>query len=198
MTYMFLLCLFVLKIYPFLDRTGDVFQLIESDIAKYSQTGKCLVFGDFNGRTSLEPDFCTDDEKLSRFMPDDGTHYIDDDLPRNNQDTSPVDNYGKHLLHLCIGTGLRIINGRVLGDSLGQHTCFASNGKPSTIDYFLSSESILSDINHLKVLHPTIHSIHCFMKLSISVMSYIDLHLPDESQGMKAAINYKCTSGIIT
>ena len=39
------------------------FQIIESDIARYSQIGKCLVFGDFNGRTSTES---TKKMKISR------------------------------------------------------------------------------------------------------------------------------------
>ena len=41
----------------FTGRAGDIFQSIDSDIATYSQLGKCVVFGDFNGRTATEPDY---------------------------------------------------------------------------------------------------------------------------------------------
>ena len=48
-------------------------------------------------------------------LPDD---YIPDSpLPRVSQDAI-VNNYGKILLQLCIGCGLRIVNGRTWPDSL--------------------------------------------------------------------------------
>ena len=75
----------------FTGKAGDVFQIIESDIARYSQIGKCLIFGDFNGRTSIESDFCSEDENLTKFIPIDGSELIDVNIPRNYCDTSPVD-----------------------------------------------------------------------------------------------------------
>ena len=62
--------LFVLAVYvcpensSYAGKSGDIFQLIESEIAKYSQQGKCLVFGDFKGRTRNEPDYCVNDDVL--------------------------------------------------------------------------------------------------------------------------------------
>ena len=57
-------------------------------------------------------------------------------MPRHNMDTSG-NNYGEKLLDLCKGTGLRILNGRFLGDTLGHPTCYSPNGNPSTIDYII-------------------------------------------------------------
>ena len=121
--------LYVLAVYVCPDnsssgRAGDIFQFIESDIASYSKTGKCVVFSDFNGRTASESDYCMNDETLSKFIVNEGLCLIDNSLPRNNSDIQPVDKNGRQLLDLCISSGLRIINGRLMGDNSGYHTCF--------------------------------------------------------------------------
>ena len=181
---------------PFSGRAGDIFQLIEADIAKYSQIGKCLVFGDFNGRTAMEPDFCENDENLSKFISDDGTDSIDIASPRNNSDYAPVDKNGRCLLDLCISSGLRILNGRVFGDSLGYHTCFSHNGNPSTIDYFLASSCLLGNLKYLQIFDPNVNSIHCFLRLSLSTNFSLNLSSEDKYKGMHHAINYKWNDSI--
>jgi hypothetical protein len=50
---------------------------------------------------------------------------------------------GKTLNELCIHTGLRILNGRISGDFMGEFTCFTPNGS-SVVDYFISSESLIN------------------------------------------------------
>ncbi len=42
-------------------RRDDIFTLIEADIARLSSLGCCLLMGDFNARTALEPDFILND-----------------------------------------------------------------------------------------------------------------------------------------
>ena len=181
---------------PFSGRAGDIFQLIEADIAKYSQIGKCLVFGDFNGKTAMEPDFCENDENLSKFISDDGTDSIDIASPRNNSDYAPVDKNGRCLLDLCISSGLRILNGRVFGDSLGYHTCFSHNGNPSTMDYFLASSCLLGNMKYLQIFDPNVNSIHCFLRLSLSTNFSLNLSSEDKYKGMHHAINYKWNDSI--
>ena len=46
--------------------------------------------------------------------------------------------YGKQLIHLCIATGLKIANGRVLGDPCGTYTCHYYNGS-SRVHYTVHS-----------------------------------------------------------
>ena len=194
--------LYVLAVYicpensSFTGKAGDTFQLIETDIAKYSQLGQCLIFGDFNGRTAVEPDFCAHDDNLTKFTPSDGSNRVDCATPRKNSDISPVDNNGRHLLDLCIGSGVRILNGRVFGDSLGCHTCFSHNGNPSTIDYFLASKGILDRAKYLQVFNPSIHSIHCYIKLSISTKSLLERQSSDKYKGMVAAVKYKWDNNV--
>jgi hypothetical protein len=47
-----------------------------------------------------------------------------------------VDNRGKQLLDLCIGSKLRFLNGRMWGDSYGKFTCIKPSGS-SVVDYVI-------------------------------------------------------------
>ena len=68
------------------------------------------------------------------------TYIVNQDYPRVSQDLS-VNTQGRCLLDLCIGSRLRILNGRHEGDSSGKYT---SNGC-SVVDYVIVS----ADIQHL-------------------------------------------------
>ena len=82
--------------------------------------------------------------------------------------------HGRQLLEICKSSGHRIVNGRILGDSIGYYTFFSSKGC-SLVDYFLTQES-LQDI-YLKV-QPEIHlSDHSLLTLGIST----DSNTPDET-----------------
>ena len=43
------------------NKTDDIYELLESDIATYSKMGSCLLCCDFNARIATEPDFCESD-----------------------------------------------------------------------------------------------------------------------------------------
>ena len=164
----------------FSGKAGNIFSLIEADIAKYSQKGKCMIYGDFNGRTNTEPDFCTNDATMSKFIKINEIEETDYPLLRNNCDKSSLDQNGTALLDLCKGSGVRILNGRIPGDSLGYHTCFSPNGNPSTIDYFLASPDLIENINFLHVDDPSEHSIHCLLKLNIQTDCFPILEPPTD------------------
>jgi hypothetical protein len=57
---------------------------------------------------------------------------------RHSKD-SVLSTRGKTLNELCIHTGLRILNGRISGDIMGEFTCFTPNGVAVlwTISYHL-------------------------------------------------------------
>ena len=40
----------------------NIFDILENDIAAFSKLGKCMIYGDFNARTGIHPDFCLDDD----------------------------------------------------------------------------------------------------------------------------------------
>ena len=54
---------------------------------------------------------------------------------------------------------------------MGRYTCYSNTGKPSTIDYFLSSSSLLDKVHYLTVNDLTVHSIHCSITSSFSLRS---------------------------
>ena len=91
--------------------------------------------GEFNARTFLEPDFIVNDS--IKYLSVHSSSTSDIPLARRNVVNKEPDTLGKHLLDLCKGSGLRILNGRKLGDLQGNYTCFNHRGSPSVIDYML-------------------------------------------------------------
>jgi uncharacterized protein YpiB (UPF0302 family) len=150
----------------FSSKRDNIFEILESDIAKYSQYGNCLICGDFNARTATEPDYCLDENSNDYVsLPND---YVSDiPLKRNNLDIEKPDDHGKQLLTLCKTSGLRILNGRTVGDLLGHCTCYSHTGKPSVIDYMLTSAVCLKNVEYFHVNAPTNISIHAMLLVGI-------------------------------
>lgn len=156
----------------FADKNDDVFELIENDVASFSKDGsEFFVCGDFNARTNVDPDYCIYDQNdnISEHIDLPYNMCMDTPIARNNSDTHGTDMRGKKLLNLCRSTGLRIVNGRVLGDTSGNLTCYSHSGKPSTIDYVLVSSNLLRSIKYLHVDDLDIHSIHCQLTTNLNL-----------------------------
>ena len=109
--------------------------------------GDVILCGDFNARCGTENDFVSND--LDDFIPIDPNYVADNSRIRYSRD-SKLDSKGKELLDFCIGNNLRILNGRILGDSLGNFTCFNVHGQ-SVVDYVIASEEVLSHVLTFKV-----------------------------------------------
>ncbi|CAG2186198.1 unnamed protein product [Mytilus edulis] len=60
-----------------------------------------------------------------------------------------VNGQGINLLDLSTSSSLRILNGRYIGDIMGNFTCMTSNGS-SVVDYAIVSESLLSSVEYFK------------------------------------------------
>lgn len=128
----------------------DIFDLIETDIAKFSEVGSIILAGDFNARTgNVEQDFILNDNihnDISLFE----NYTPDMNLPvRYCSDTTSLTR-GRALNAMCIQSGLRILNGRTVGDFLGQYTCHTPRGS-SVVDYTLVSESLFKNMSFFKV-----------------------------------------------
>lgn len=147
----------------------ETFDKLKQCIQEYSTKGKLVLMGDFNARTGSLNDFVELDQ-LSRvdndLLPSNYTEDID--LPFRENVDQIVNDQGKQLLHMCIESKLRILNGRILGDSLGYNTYFGPRGS-STIDYFIVSEDLFSDFDFINVCPPNELSDHsviwCGMKM---------------------------------
>lgn len=122
----------------------DPLEKIEEDIIKFSKCGNVLLMGDFNARTSNSPDALNGDSDIVIPL------YNDDTIPNRKSLDKTLDTRGKHLLELCIQSQLRILNGRCLGDTLGNFTCHNYNGS-SVVDYSVISEDLYKDVVYFKV-----------------------------------------------
>jgi hypothetical protein len=115
----------------------------------------------FNARVGTNSDCIIQDD--SKFLPL-GDSYATDKkiLNRHNKDLK-IDKRGRDLLDFCIGHQLRILNDRILGDLLGNYTCYTPNGC-NTVDYAIVSENVLESILYFKVNNclPTLSDCHCY------------------------------------
>ena len=139
---------------------NDLYSKLLSDVAQYSSQD-VIIQGDFNAYTNTNPDFVTSDD--SPFPVSDNQHYVfDSPSPRNNLDKKQPNNSGKLLLNLCKETGLKILNGRTIGDLQGKYTCMTYN-RCSLVDYTLVSPNLLQGIGSFSVSNMTPISDHCLI-----------------------------------
>lgn len=138
-----------------------------------------LVCGDFNSRTSTQPDFVVNDDPVHMsVLPDDYTP--DMQLPRFSEDKGQVNNNGLLLLDMCKQTGLRIMNGRVGGDTgIGHYTFVGSRGS-SVVDYVIASQELFKFVKHFEVQEPNILSDHCLINFSFQFHEERELNTQSE------------------
>ena len=139
----------------------DHFTTLTNVTAKI-KSNNIIFMGDFNSRTSDLDDTIQKekhDENLQDFYSTILAH------KRNNQDQT-INNYGKKLTEFCISSGCFIANGRTLGDFQGNLTCHTANGS-STVDYAILNQSLHKELRLFQVLHSTIGSDHCPIKVEL-------------------------------
>ncbi|CAG2251087.1 unnamed protein product [Mytilus edulis] len=113
---------------------------------------KLALEGDFNSRTGDKLDYIKDDSldinnfAQTNLLPDE--YKIDNCFNRYSCD-KVVNGQGVNLLDLSTSSSLRILNGRYIGDIMGNFTCMTSNGS-SVVDYAIVSESLLSSVEYFK------------------------------------------------
>ena len=146
----------------------DLFELIENDLANYTNKGNILLMGDFNARTGNETDFIQNDysnNKISIFNDYDPDSNI---LNRYSRDGVVLPR-GRALNDICVQTGIRILNGRCIGDTIGNYTCHNYNGS-SVVDYACISECLLSYVKFFSV-HEFLPDLsdHCQISLLLRI-----------------------------
>ena len=145
----------------------DTLQEVKEGVAKYRNQGKTLIIGDLNGHTNIKPDYNPMDD-FNKYIPLPENYTIDLPLSRNNQDSRPPDTRGKDILELCKSSGLRIVNGRKIGDLLGRGTFLDTRSKiPSTIDYVLAEKELFKDILYFRVNDFSLLSDHAMISLKL-------------------------------
>ncbi|CAG2225710.1 unnamed protein product [Mytilus edulis] len=148
----------------------DLIEILEKDIIeKYGKKEEFILLGDFNARTGNDCDFIEGDN--TTHIPLNNSNYNIDILnERRASCDNTVDFRGKDLLDFCICNQIRILNGRILGNSTGKHTCFKYNGC-SVVDYVLASEQLFCNILYMCVsdFKATFSDCHC--KLSFKLLA---------------------------
>ena len=152
-------------------KTWDI--LVE-ELAIFKSKYRICLFGDFNARTGTLPDVITHDDGLFVGMSD----VYDNDMEilcRNSCD-DVINQFGERLCEMCRMCGMRIVNGRKIGDSTGKRTCYEWNGS-STVDYMLVDESLFNCVQTFKVHDMLNHlSDHC------PISSVLNLHYHKNSR----------------
>ena len=134
-------------------------EILTDELARFKTEYRIGLIGDMNARTGILTDFIVNDDDQYLDLPAD---YIPDcDLIRRNNCDKVVNAFGRKLLELCSMAGIRIVNGRIFGDSMGKKTCHQWNGS-STVDYFITDLEIFDVIQTFKV-HDILDDIsdHC-------------------------------------
>ena len=136
------------------EENNGVIEFEQILVDKICSNADCDLFlaGDFNSRTSENPDYINDDIS---FLPNVDWYDSDNfDLPRKSLDKNgPVNNHGLALLELCKTLGVHFLNGRFIDDSSGHYTYCSPTGN-SVVDYMLASTSLFNQISNFKVDTP--------------------------------------------
>ena len=143
---------------------------LEREIVKFSLDGNLIICGDLNARTGTMCDYIESDSEMPQNSP--LTYIVDQDYPRVSQDLS-VNTQGRCLLDLCIGSRLRILNGRHKGDSSGKYTCYTPNGC-SVVDYVIVSADIQHLISKFSIHPLTMYSDHSPLTFSLEIQPAIN------------------------
>lgn len=140
----------------------DLFECIESDIARFSNEGHIGIFGDLNSRVASVPDTIEHDQLENNLRQRLERCFIYPNEPHNKErksDDSHLNNFGRRLISLCKQSGLRIINGRSISDQNGSIT-FQNRAGTSVIDYVLLHYDALSMFKDFTVLQFNTFSDH--------------------------------------
>lgn len=134
--------------------TPEWWAKLAEETAAAQALGLVLVAGDLNARTATEPDWPADNPAPAR----------------NSQDATCTAR-GRQLLAFCIGTDMRICNGRVAGDEQG---CITSRGRSgegrSVVDYFIACPRLMPLLRCLRVsAAPPAGLDHCILRLDITL-----------------------------
>lgn len=142
---------------------NSAFLQLEKDISRFDKYGHVVLVGDFNARTGELNDFVMNDTE-DKYFDNSSDYSIDSssmmyNRKRMNKDKK-INNQGRELINLCQGTGLRIANGRTVGDLFGEFTFYKHNGK-SAVDYIISSKHFLHNIQYVCIGELSDLSDHC-------------------------------------
>ena len=149
----------------------DLLHKIEHIVNDLLDKGDVLICGDFNSRISDHPGLIEhEDDNINEHIPLPDDYIPDNFTSRCSMDTL-TNPYGKDFLSLVMNNRLTILNGRTLGDFIGDITCIRPNGC-SVVDYFATSRHLHSLVHSMEVLAFTQYSDHKPLSLNIATTQF--------------------------
>lgn len=151
----------------FMHDIADVWERLGDEVSEAKGLGSVLLVGDLNAHTAGLPDFPAADAAA----PDaaQGAEGAATCSVRRSEDAArPANSHGRQLLALCQQSGLRILNGRVCGDSAGALTYLGHNGSGSLVDYALACPVSFHMVQSMLVV-PQVDSDHSALHLTVAL-----------------------------
>lgn len=152
--------------------SNDIFDKIEDDIATIHNTLKLptMLVGDFNARTGNEPDNVDTSETDHVFIPTADSY---DSIPPRRSNDQCLNNHGTHVLNLCKGANMSIVNGRFGHDaSKADFTCHTPKAN-TVIDYHIIAQELAEKVHRFQVLpmDKTISDVHSVIATTLNTLS---------------------------
>ena len=143
--------------------------------------------GDFNARKGKYSDsVCHEGNNI---IVNDQSEYSYCPIRRNSYDNE-LNSHDKRLLDICRSADLKIINGRVSGDTLGRAT-FHGRNRISVVDYAICDQDTLSIVANFVVKQPWSLSDHSSIITWLNVNTNIsELEPSHESNRLSHAYRY--------
>ena len=139
----------------------EFYEYLQENIITFTTQGKVILMGDFNARTGIPNDYVELDNigrPVNGLLPQ--SYSEDKVLPKRYNIDRNTNVQGQTLLDLCIESKLRMLNGRIMGDSLGYNTYYGPRGS-SCIDYIIAAEELFNYFMFINVMPSTELSDHC-------------------------------------
>ena len=167
----------------------SVFENLSDDITHYCDMNTPLIItGDLNSRTGTEDENYDDFQADNTFIETNNASIALTD--RKNCD-SVVNSHGKNVLDICRTFNLKIMNGRSLGDPLGNFTYHDMNLGSSAIDYGICNQNFYDHVNNFMVLPQNELSDHCQIITELNYRAPIANPDKDNYNWIKLNKNFK-------
>jgi hypothetical protein len=148
----------------------DYFDILENDIVMFKKDYPTIVCGDVNARTASFSDMCFTAEGSD--IPSEQCDIVHKQFPpvlcksRVSQDQGKKNKFGLLLIDMCKSVGMRILNGRVIGDTDGKFTTIESNSS-SIIGYALCEPKGFKFVEGFEIGTKMPESDHCPLLISL-------------------------------
>ena len=137
-----------------------------------SENTPILIRGDMNGRTGVLDDNYVDTFPVgSSLPPDDNVTSL---FPVRRICDISVDSHGRKIIQFCHLFDLKILNGRLNGDFIGNFTHLNFNGGSSTIYYNFCTPTLFESVENFFVLTQNEFSDHSqIITFLIEILRYL-------------------------